>query len=187
VHAIRKDGFEGDIGVALKDAPPGFTLSGGLVPRGLDRVRMTVNVPPMRPAEPMALSLEGRATIQGRPVVRPASAAEEMMQAFAYRHLVPSDAVKVTVLGRGGTRAPARLAGQGTARIPVGGSTRMRMMLPAARAFRNIQLELSEPPEGLSLRDVVVNEEGAEFVLESDGATYNKYLIRRATVTKLNP
>ncbi|MCU0252684.1 MAG: PPC domain-containing protein [Vicinamibacterales bacterium] len=63
-HAIRTDGFAGDIVLSLKGAPPGFTLSGGLVPAGQDHVRLTVNVPPMRPAEPVVLGLEGRAAIQ---------------------------------------------------------------------------------------------------------------------------
>jgi hypothetical protein len=169
-HAIRKDGFAGDIALALKGAPPGFTLSGGLVPAGQDHVRLTVNVPPMRPAEPIALSLEGRAAIQGKPVSHQALAAEEMMQAFAYRHLVPADSVKVTVVARGGTRVPARIVGSETARIPAGGSTRVQVALPPARNIQNIQLELSEPPDGLSLRDVVVGEAGAEFVLEADAS-----------------
>jgi hypothetical protein len=169
-HTIRKDGFAGDIVLSLKGAPPGFTVSGGVVPAGQDQVRLTVNVPPMRPAGPIALSLEGRATIQGKAVVRRAAAAEEMMQAFAYRHLVPADSLKVTVLARGGTRMPARIVGSETARIPAGGSTRMVAALPPMKAFQNLQLELSEPPEGLSLRDAAVSETGAEFVLEADAS-----------------
>jgi hypothetical protein len=169
-HAIRTDGFAGDIVLSLKGAPPGFTLSGGLVPAGQDHVRLTVNVPPMRPAEPVVLGLEGRAAIQGKALVHQARAAEEMMQAFAYRHLVPADSLKVTVLARGGTRVPARIMGSEIARMPAGGSARMRVTLPAVRAFENIQLELSEPPEGVALRDVVVGGAGAEFVLEADAS-----------------
>jgi hypothetical protein len=102
--------------------------------------------------------------------VHQARAAEEMMQAFAYRHLVPADSLKVTVLARGGTRVPARIVGSEIARMPAGGSARMRVTFPAVRAFENIQLELSEPPDGLSLRDVVVGGAGAEFVLEADAS-----------------
>ena len=170
VHALRKDGFAGDVTVTLKDAPQGFTLSGGLVPSGQDHVRLTLNVPPMRPAGPTVLSLEGRAAIHGKTVVHRASAAEDMMQAFAYRHLVPADNVKVTVLARGGTRVPARILMDGAAKIPAGGSVRVRVGLPVVRAFENVQLELSEPPDGVALRDVVVSEAGAEFVLEADGS-----------------
>ena len=169
-HAIRADGFAGDIVLSLKGAPPGFTLSGGLVPAGQDHVRLTVNVPPMRPAEPIALSLEGRAAIQGKAVLHQARAAEEMMQAFAYRHLVPADSLKVTVLARGGTRIPARIMGSEIARMPAGGSARVQVALPPMKNFEDIQLELSEPPVGLSLRDVAIGETGAEFVLEADAS-----------------
>ena len=169
-HAIRTDGFAGDIVLSLKGAPPGFTLSGGLVPAGQDHVRLTVNVPPMRPGGPFALGFEGRAAIQGKPVAHQALAAEEMMQAFAYRHLVPADSLKMTVLARGGTRMPARIVGSEAARMPAGGSTRVQVTLPPMKNFENIQLELSEPPDGLSLRDVAIGETGAEFVLEADAS-----------------
>jgi hypothetical protein len=58
----------------------------------------------------------------------------------------------------------------GAAKIPAGGSVRVRVGLPVVRAFENVQLELSEPPDGVALRDVVVSEAGAEFVLEADGS-----------------
>jgi hypothetical protein len=124
----------------------------------------------MRPGEPISLGLEGRATVQGKTVVHRAGAAEEMMQAFAYRHLVPADNVRVTVLARGGTRVPARFVGAEGARIPAGGSARMRVVLPVFRAFEKIELELSEPPDGIELRDVVVSEWGAEFLLQADAS-----------------
>ena len=169
-HAIRKDGFAGDIALSLKGAPQGFTLSGGVVPAGQDHVRLTLNVPPMRPGGPFALGFEGRAAIQGKPVAHQALAAEEMMQAFAYRHLVPADSLKMTVLARGGTRMPARIVGSEAAKMPAGGSTRVQVTLPPMKNFENIQLELSEPPDGLSLRDAAVSETGAEFVLEADAS-----------------
>ncbi len=36
VHAVRRDGFAGDIAIGLKDAPGGVALSGGVVPAGVD-------------------------------------------------------------------------------------------------------------------------------------------------------
>jgi hypothetical protein len=167
-HAIRKDGFAGDIALVLADAPPGFTLSGGVVPAGLDRVRFTLDVPPMRPTGPIQLSFDARATIQGQPVVRSARAAEELMQAFAYWHLVPADSVKVAVIARGGARVPARYDGSGAARLQAGGSVRKRVTLPAMRAFEHITLELSEPPDGVTLRDVSVSGNQAEFVIDAN-------------------
>ena len=46
VYALRKDGFAGDIALALKDAPRGFQLSGARVPADADQVRLTLTVPP---------------------------------------------------------------------------------------------------------------------------------------------
>ena len=111
-HAIRKDGFTGDIALALKDAPAGFTLSGGVVPAGRDQVRFTLNVPPMRPggADSRCASKAARRSRDSRWCAA-ARAAEDMMQAFAYRHLVPADSVKVAVIARGGARVPARMPG----------------------------------------------------------------------------
>lgn len=172
-HAIRRDGFAGDIALALKDAPPGFTLNGGVVPAGQDRVRLTVNVPPMRPAGPFPIGIDARASVQGKTVTHRALAAEEMMQAFAYRHLVPADSLNVSVLARGGTRFPARITSGEPIRLQAGGSARVQAELPVARALQNVQLELSEPPEGLSIRDVRIDGNSASFEIAADAAVVN--------------
>lgn len=108
VYALRKDGFSGDIAVTLKDAPKGFILNGRRVPAGKDQMRLTLRVPPGPIKKAMSLSLEGRAKIQGREVVRPAVPADDMMQAFVYRHLVCADDLKVAVIGRAKPRAPVK-------------------------------------------------------------------------------
>ena len=171
VTALRTDGFSGDIALALNGAPEGFTLSGGLVPAGQDQVRLTLTVPPGATNVPISVRLEGRAMIASRTVVRQALPADEMMQAFAYRHLVPADDLRVFVAGRGGTRVPIRLATEQPVKIPAGGSAQVRMTLPPGYAmFEKIECQLSEPPEGLTLRDVVVVQGSASFALEADAA-----------------
>lgn len=52
VYAVRKDGWDGDIDVVMKDAPEGFVLNGARIPKGRDKVRMTLtarNTPPRPP------------------------------------------------------------------------------------------------------------------------------------------
>ncbi len=90
VFALRKDGFDGEIALSFKDNPEGLVLIGGLVPAGQDRVRVTLSIASWAAVEPISLCLEGRATIGGEEVVHQAVAADDMMQAFAYRHLVPA-------------------------------------------------------------------------------------------------
>jgi hypothetical protein len=96
IYALRKDGFAGEIALAIRNPPAGFTLSGS-VPANQDKATVTLSAPASPLKDPINLSLEGRATIDGQPVVRPAVPAEDMMQAFAYRHLVPAQELKVIV------------------------------------------------------------------------------------------
>jgi hypothetical protein len=170
VHALRKDGFSGEIALALKDAPRGFALSGGQVPANQDQVRLTLTVPPVSPKEPLSLSLEGRATIQGREVWRPAVPAEDMMQAFAYHHLVPAKEMKVAVSGRNMARAPLRIVGGAPVRIPVGGTARVQVETPTPAFLDRVRLELSEPPSGIAIKNVSPSGGGAEIVLQCDAA-----------------
>jgi len=100
VYALRKDGFSDEIALTLKDAPSGFTLSGGRVPAGQDQAKVTLKAPPTPTKEPLNLCVEGRAVIQGRQIVRAAVPADDMMQAFFYRHLVPAKDLKVAVIAR---------------------------------------------------------------------------------------
>jgi len=108
VYVLRKDGFAGEIALSLKDAPRGFVLIGRRVPAGKDQVRLALKVPPVPPKRPLSLCLEGRAVIQGREIVRTAIPADEMMQAFIYRHLVPAKDLKVAVIGRAKRKAPVK-------------------------------------------------------------------------------
>jgi len=168
VYALRKDGFSNEISLAWKDAPEGFTLSGGRIPANQDQVRITLTAPPTPIEEPVSLSLEGRATIQGQEIRRPALPAEDMMQAFAYRHLVTAQDLKVTVSGRWMSRAPLRILDPAPVKIPAGGTARVRVGAPGGVFTNRFQLELSEPPEGVTIQDVSSIREGAEIVLHSD-------------------
>jgi hypothetical protein len=169
-YALRKDGFSGDITLAWKDAPRGYALSGALVPGGQDHVQFTLTTPFAPMNEPVSLGLEGHATIAGQDVARPAVPADDMMQAFAYRHLVPAADLKVMALKRGAARVPIRILSALPVRIPVGGTARVRVALPGGRFFDKILMELSEPPESIAVREVSSDPQGTEIVLHCDGA-----------------
>jgi hypothetical protein len=172
VHALRKDGFSGDIVLSLKGSPGGFVLSGAQVPAGQSRVRVTLTLPQRQQTEPFTVSLEGKALIQGREVRRLAIPAEDMMQAFAYRHLVPSESLKIAIRRGAAIRAPIRIAGapkaklcgSGTLGIPVS------VQLPPNNPFAGILLELSEAPDGITLREMPPIQEMTEIVLQCDPA-----------------
>ena len=149
VHAMRQDNFAEDIEVMLVEPPPGFALSGNIIPGNADRVTMTLSLPAQAPKEPIVLEMNGRA--RGRSssawVVRPAVPAENMMQAFAWTHLIPVENWTVIVSGSPNPKPPFDIAVTSpTIALPRGGE----VYLPVRAAAENIDLnelhvELTEP------------------------------------------
>jgi hypothetical protein len=109
--------------------------------------------------------------VAGQEVVRQAVPADDMMQAFAYRHLVPAQDLKLTTIRRAAIRFPPRIVSELPVKIPAGGTAQVHaMLMPGVRTFEKIQLELSEPPEGISVRDVSLGPQDVQLVLQSDAA-----------------
>ena len=95
VYALRKDGFADEITLTLKDAPPGFAARRQpACPATKNRCASRSRCRRRPRTKPVRLNLEGRATIQGREVAHAVVPAEDMMQAFAYRHLVPAQELR---------------------------------------------------------------------------------------------
>jgi len=168
VHALRKDGFDGDIEIALRNAPAGFKLQGGRIPGGSDGVRVTLTAPREPTDEPVTLQLEGRATIVGKSVRHLASPAEDLMQAFLWRHLLPSGELVVAVLGPKSWRSPPELTSRSPVRIPVGGSAQVRLSNTRRGKLDNIEFVLQEPPKGVAIGGVTASLGGLKIALLAD-------------------
>ena len=137
VRVVRKDGWDGDIEVVLKDAPAGFTLAAAKIPAGKDTVQVVLMAPKAAPYQQGPVRLEGRATMGGAVVTRPVVAAEDMMQAFAYRSLVPQQELVVAITGSRAVPAVWRplvagmkLASAGPVKIPRGGTVEVQVNAP---------------------------------------------------------
>ncbi|MCX6898143.1 MAG: hypothetical protein NT105_05515 [Verrucomicrobia bacterium] len=171
VYALRKDGFTGDIAISLKDAPKGFKLGGAKVPAKEDKVKLTLTVPPSPMGRPVSLQFEGRATVAGREVAHPAVPAQDMMQAFEYRHLVPSQEMEVAVTGRSSSKAvSARILSEMPVKIPAGGTAKIRIAAPSGAIAKKAHLELSEAPDGIIIKSVSPSDEGMDILIESDAS-----------------
>ena len=113
--------------------------------------------------------------IDGKEVVRKAVGADEMMQAFFYKHLVPADDLTFVPAetlrfrdaggppGRrrqaGGNRpreapavfqSPMAVLSEQPVKIPAGGTAEVQVRMPWGRRGQ-IQVELSDPPEGIAV------------------------------------
>ena len=175
LYALRKDGYSGEIVISLKDGPEDAILSGGLIPAGEDQVRLTLTVPSNTSREPFPLKLEGRALIGGREVVRSVVPAEDMMQAFEYRHLVPAQELAMVVMGstvgkNNARQYPLKIVNQETLKIPAGGTAKVELSspMPLSQVLGRLQLKLSDAPDGIAIQKVLPSRAGMEIVFQSD-------------------
>ncbi|MFT3783300.1 MAG: PPC domain-containing protein [Nibricoccus sp.] len=171
IFALRKDGFSGAIDLALQDSSRAFGLSGARIPAGQDKIRLTLTTPTTPRDEAYSVNFVGRAKINDKAVVHEALPAEDMMQAFAYRHLVPVKEIKVQVIGRGpAPKSAIRLEDHTPVKIPLGGKATFRVAVLLGKMFEDVRVELSEPPEGISILKSDTGPGVMEVVFAADAA-----------------
>lgn len=98
VHVLRKDGFSGRIDLQLKDPPEGFTLAPAALIGTQTVVRAKIRTTRTGTNPPVRLNIVGVSTNEGQILVRPAVPAEDRMQAFFWRHLVPAKELLAVVM-----------------------------------------------------------------------------------------
>lgn len=98
VAAERRDGFGSEINLAVQNLPPGFTSSDAVIPAGQPQAKLTITAPPDAPLTAFAPVIVGTSTLNNQPFSRTAFGAEDVMQAFSYRHVVPTKEFVVAVI-----------------------------------------------------------------------------------------
>ncbi|MGA2246708.1 MAG: PPC domain-containing protein [Verrucomicrobiota bacterium] len=171
-YALRRDGFTNAITLDLKDAPKGFSLSGATIGANQDKAQFTLKAPAEPTEAPVTMTLQGRALIGGQKVTHEAAPAEDLMQAFFYRHLVPSKEFAVVVNGpeRPFMKDAFKIISDLPVTIPAGGMARVRVSAPPGKFADRFQLELDNPPDGITLTNVVFTSGGLELVISCDAA-----------------
>ena len=109
VHVIRRDGFTGPIKLSLKNPPAGFSAAPISLSGTQAVARLTLKTDLVATQEPVNLSLVGTAKIEGQDVTHEAVPAEDRMQAFLWRHLVPASELKVLVFDPNYQPPPGRV------------------------------------------------------------------------------
>jgi hypothetical protein len=108
VTAIRKDGFGGPIKLGLKNPPEGFSSYPCTLSLTQTSTRLALKAGPDSPLT-ADLAIEGIAKIHEQNVAHLAVPAEDRMQAFLWRHLVPAEDLKVVIVDLN-YRSPAKRA-----------------------------------------------------------------------------
>jgi hypothetical protein len=104
------DGFTGPIKLGLKDPPEGFSAAPVSLSGAQEVARLNLKTTLTATQEPVTLCVQGSARIQGREVVRQGVPAEDRMQAFLWRHLVPAEDLRVTVFDPSFQPPPKRVS-----------------------------------------------------------------------------
>jgi hypothetical protein len=109
VYAIRKDGFNGAIKLSLKDPPSGVSSSPATLTATQAMTQLTVKTSLAATQEPINLVIEGIAKIGDKEIAHTAVPAEDRMQAFLWRHLVPAQELKALVFDPSYVPPPKRV------------------------------------------------------------------------------
>jgi hypothetical protein len=168
LYALREDGFNGEIKISLKDAPEGFVLSGDRLPEGKNNIRMSLTAPRDIGAEPIKLHLIATAEINGKIISHEIIPCEDMMQAFLYRHLVPSQELFAAGLNARWIVPPIEPNFSNPVKIKSGTTTQIIFKTANRPAYERMKFELNSAPEGLTLQDVNVAAGKLIFNLKAD-------------------
>jgi hypothetical protein len=171
VHVVRGPGFDGEIRLALDGAPAGFSLSGARIPAGASGARLTLWIPPQATGGVDALSLIGTAGSGAEQLTRVAEPADDVMQAFLWRHLAPAAEWLVCVAPKRGGRTVAALDAESPLRIPSGSLAEVRANVPKWIIDRGVELELNEGPPGISLSPIRKTKDGIAFDVIAEKTT----------------
>lgn len=110
VYAIRQDGFTNTIRLALKDPPAGFSAAPVSMVGTQLVTRVSIKTDLKATNEPVTLLIEGRASAGTGEIARAAVPAEDRMQAFLWKHLVPAKDLKALVYDPSHQPPPKRVS-----------------------------------------------------------------------------
>ncbi len=153
VYAARKDGFEGPIKVRIAEPQEGFILKGSTIPAGKESVLMTLQKTDSKQRGIFTLKLEAAAVVDGKTVAREVIPADDTMQAFLWRHLVPATEMLAIETGRG-RRITQELAVRPEV-VSLGNDTgaTVSINLPKEYYRKALKFKLKDAPRGITLKD----------------------------------
>ena len=97
VFAIRKNNFNDSINLFLEGLPPNFKHSWCNIPRGAERIRVSLTAPDNADSGEIPLKIIGTINQKGIEKKVEAEPSEEAMQAFFYTHLLTTSSFLVNV------------------------------------------------------------------------------------------
>ena len=152
VHVVRRDGYAGPVSLSLDKAPAGLRLAkDAVVPAGKDKGVFSLNASSTLLDGVYEFSLAANTVIDGNDVTVAVIPADDRMQAFLPRHLVPARKSMVLIARSAGWKQAPRAAVEGSVKIPLGGEVRFTLPIPVLKGVNLVALQLRECREGVTL------------------------------------
>lgn len=167
VHAVRYGGFKGEIQLSVQDDTLGLELQRAVIPEGADSARIIIAAKPRADEQLTALEIEGTAECGSRTVRRRAVPAEDMMQAFIYRHWVAAQQMLIRVNEPQPVTVTLNFPKEGVFRVRPGSDITISSTVKwSQQPPRSIKLTLAEPPEWLTLKTANIGGQGGGIILK---------------------
>jgi len=159
VQVLRKEGFNGEINLSLKSGVNGISLDGAVIPANQDQFQLTISLPVFIPLGITTLQIEGTAKIGNKIINRELVPAEEMIQAFSYKHLVPAKEFVVDVTEKAKVIVSHQISGNNILHIPKGGSVDIEMEINRGEGYNEkLKFVLINPPKGITMAEKQITE-----------------------------
>jgi hypothetical protein len=129
VTAIRKDGFAGPIDLKVEGLPAGFVTSPAAIAAGQTTAMITVTAPDNAKTDVLCPIVRGASNVGNDVLTRTALPAEQVMQAFSYTHIMPTQELALAVVESAPLRITLDRKAAEAIEIPQGGSAELRLKI----------------------------------------------------------
>ncbi len=157
VIAIRKNNFNDSINLSLEGLPPNFKHSISKIPRGTERIRVSLTAPEQADSGAIPLKIIGKTSQKGIEKLVEAEPSEEAMQAFFYTHLLTTSSFLANV----SQKLPFSISIKTNADTPIlvkrNDSVRIDISINRQPGFSlSVQLILDKPITGVKMKPVLI-------------------------------
>ena len=166
VSAIRKFNFKGDITLKLTGLPSKYTTSSTVFKKGQNQLRMTLTAPENAGLGAIDLKIKGRSETKNSTIERNAEPVEEQMQAFYYKHLLPTRDFLATVVPPLPFSISHSIPNDSVLKLVKDSAITFNVKVKRSADFKlPIQLTLDGPKNGLKMKPVIVPVDQSEAMV----------------------
>ncbi|MGJ8649927.1 MAG: hypothetical protein ACSHX4_06180 [Opitutaceae bacterium] len=188
VYVNRLDGFVGPIELVLLDPPQGMRLSNAVVPAGEDEVWATLIWVGGKRFDVSTIQLQASGVSGDRMLTRSVVPADNSMQAFLWRHLLPAQEHKVMMAF--GYQSISVANGDPNTAVQLLAKKKTVFSMPLAREVkkgRKFVFRLKESPDGVELVKSTIKGKAIEFELMCSEVLSKDHLAGNLIVEVLDP